>query len=160
MNISENFRSVVVVNSQHAVTELGMKMRDAGDNLPNAVKAIGRDKEAGAFFLFAGESRGEKLILEVVLSPDGKDTVSTVYQPHGIFNSPGTLIEARKQLIDEVSKRIGLPAESIGIDDRARGRSVSLNELPTGQLIDLLAEQQCCAVAVASDTVAGGAIKG
>lgn len=151
MNIP--YQDVVVINSDRKALELSIKLRD----MPREQQRpfFGGTPKTGFFYLFTHESVPD-MVLESVHSTDVVDGITAIYKPHPIFASPGELIRAREVLIETLAKKVGLPAESVGIDDPVRGRALGLNELSTGQLIDMLAEQEG-SIVMKTDSYVGGA---
>lgn len=150
MNIP--YQDVVVVNSDRKALELSLKLRD----LPREAQRpfFGGSNKAGFFYLFSHDSVPD-MLLESVHSTEATDGITAVYKPHPIFASVGELVRARELLIDMLATKIGLPAESVGIEDPVRGRALGLSELSTGQLIDLIAEKEGSIVMKTDSYVAG-----
>lgn len=132
------YLDVVVVNASNTALRLALKLRE----LPpvEQIKAFGGTRLCGYFYLFRGAEFPDK-VYECIAVHLGDDAISSVYIDHRIFSSHGTLIAAREHLIRSIADKVGLSPEAIGIEDPARGRSVALKDLATGQLIDLLAEK-------------------
>jgi len=150
------YRQIVVVNSDRVALELGMKLRDASEE--SRREAFSGRREAGFFYLYRRDDMHTDSVMEVVVSTDG-DAITSVYKNHRAFASGGALIEARMALIKALAEKIGLPPESVGIDDSVRGRALHLQELSTGQLLDLLAEKEGKTL-VRTDSYAGNVVGG
>jgi len=80
-------------------------------------------------------NKEQTLVLEVVVGEAHDDTAITLYQPHTAFASPGTLMKAREEVIDEIRKR---RPEAVMLRDPIRNRAAALSELGFAQLIDTL----------------------
>lgn len=139
MSILDKYRSVVVDNNHKKGLALAMELRKRPVEQQRA--AFSGTRESGYFYLFADEKTSPGVVYECVASLDGGDAITSVYVHHPIFNSPGALISARTEMIRALADKVGLSVESVGIDDPGRGRVLGLQELGTGQLIDLLAER-------------------
>lgn len=135
-NTLERYRDVTVVNADHIILKIALDLKEKDENFQR--KAFAGTALSGYFYLHAIHEF-PTIVLECVMSPDGTDAVSAVYVKNRIFNSGGSLIEARTALIEAIAQAVGLSAEGIGIEDAGRGRMLGLNELTTGQLIDTLA---------------------
>lgn len=133
------FRQIVAVNHEKLAHELSLKLRARSTDEQRACFAGSR--ESGFFYLFHDPRISADTVLESVVSPHG-DSIVSLYKIHKIFADPAALVRARTELIRVVAGKIGMPAESIGIDDPARGRALGLEELSTAQLIDILAEKE------------------
>lgn len=132
------FRDVVVVNGERIVLELSLDLKKLP--LSEQRKCFGGSDKVGYFYLFGHKEKFTDTVMECVMSPLG-DSVTSLYKAHPIFESPGELIRARSILMHAIAEKVGLSEEAIGIDDAARGRTLGLDELSTGQLIDILAER-------------------
>ncbi len=131
------YADVVVVNSAKIALEIALTLKQQPQHTQR--DAFAGSRETGHFYLYRLDKFPDT-VFECVASPDG-DAITSLYKNHRIFGSAGELMRARGQLIAAISEKVGLSAESIGIDDPGRGRALSLNELSTGQLIDTLAER-------------------
>lgn len=136
-DILQAYSDVVVVNSAKIALEISLTFREQHQSVQRA--AFAGTRETGHFYLYRIDKFPDT-IFECVASPAG-DAITSLYKNHRIFGSAGELMRARKHLIDSISEKVGLSAESIGIDDPGRSRALSLSELSTGQLIDTLAER-------------------
>lgn len=132
------YGDVVVVNSERLATKLSIGLRDVAENVRR--DCFAGDNQVGWFYLYRDDDVSADKVLEVVMSKAG-DRVVSVYVNHPIFQSRSELMHARRALIKAISKERGLSVESIGVEDPTRGRLLGLDELATGQLIDLLHEQ-------------------
>lgn len=94
------------------------------------------DKDSGRVCLFRhGEFPGK--VLEYVWGTKD-DSVSTLYEEHPIFATRQALINARKEVRDEIGRlTLSLPS-TIVVGDAGRGRDAYLYELGTAQMIDTL----------------------
>lgn len=136
--VFDKYRHLVVVNSERIALELSEQMRKLPQDDPSLVK--GGTRSSGFAWLFNHPMHPDK-VLESVVSPFDKSVVTSIYMGHPMFGSIGEWVKARQEIIGAISEKVGLSIESIGVDDEARGESLSLIELSTGQLLDLLAEQ-------------------
>jgi hypothetical protein len=135
-NTLDRYRTVVVVNADHIALKISLDLKE--QSLDVQRRAFAGSKSAGYFYLHSTEEFPD-MVYECVASPEGDDAIASVYLGHRIFNTPGELMSARENLISAIAAQVGLSVEGIGIDDPGRGRSLSLTELSTGQLIDTLA---------------------
>ena len=142
------YSDVVAVNAQHIVLALSSDFK--ARNEYERRKAFAGSNRAGYFYLFRSQAFPEQVFECVISRGDPGESMSSLYMNHRIFSTPGTLLEAREALIRAISEKVGLSPEAIGIDDGARGRSVPLHDLATGQLIDLLAERMGKSIVVAN----------
>lgn len=136
-DILQAYSDVVVVNAPKIALEIALALKAQSLAVQRATFA--GDAESGPFYLYRIDKFPDT-VFECMASTDG-DAISSLYKNHRIFNSGGELMRARKFLIRAIAEKVGLSAESIGIDDPGRGRALSLRELATGQLIDVLAER-------------------
>ncbi|MPS48499.1 hypothetical protein [Methylobacillus sp.] len=98
-----------------------------------------QDNVAGNVCLYTN-SEHPGVILEYVWSNQAKDSITTLYHPHSIFNTRGDLIKARTDLIMEIGSGLQMLPSMVQINDEGRGRLTYLAEMGTMQLIDTLAE--------------------
>lgn len=147
----ERYRHMVVVNGERLTHELSFAMRQLSEEAQSRLMA--RSNKAGAMWLFRDPAKPGYL-LEVVYSLEHGDYVSSVYRDDAVNSSAGDVLRMRENLIDALAERHGLSAELMTVTDEGRGREIGLNEMGTGQLIDLLSEQLGSSLAVA-DNVAG-----
>jgi hypothetical protein len=143
----ERYRNVVVVNSPRVNLELSQHLRKLPVDMQRA--RFGGRYGVGFFWLFSHSEVHPDKVMECVVSTAG-DAISSTYLVHPMFASLGELLTARENLIKALTEKIGLSIESIGIDDPGRGRALSLPELSTGQLIDILAERMGSSIASTS----------
>jgi hypothetical protein len=144
--VLDKYRGIVAVNSERIALELSQHLRKLTQEQQRAI--FGGHHHYGFFWLFRHDSHPDK-VMECVVSTAG-DAITSVYVNHNANENIGTLLAARAELINAISDKIGLSVEAIGIDDPGRGRTVGLNELCTGQLIDILTERMGASVAVTS----------
>lgn len=78
-------------------------------------------------------------ILEVVLGTRKDDLIGSLYRPNPIFNSPADLLKARLELIEIIEDVKDSAPGGLQGQCKARGRHVDLSEMPTIQLIDVVA---------------------
>jgi hypothetical protein len=136
--VLEKYRHIVVVNGEVPLFHLSNKLRGLPPDQQR--QHLGGDNKVGWFYLIGDCEKSPNMVLESVVSPVGGDSVNSVYMGDPIFASIGELMRARNELIAALAEKIGLSVEAIGIEDVTRGRALSLSELATGQLIDMLAE--------------------
>lgn len=134
----DRLKSVVVLNAQAVALELSLLFKN--EPIAKQRSCFAGSADAGYFYLYANDKHPDTLF-ECVMSHEGGDAITSTYKGHPIFNSPGELVSARESAINAIAERAGLSVPAVGIEDPARGRSIGLVELSTGQLIDLLAEQ-------------------
>lgn len=139
MTILNRVRSLVVVNSANNVLALSLDLQSKPKSAQRPF--FGGSQKAGWFYLFSNDSTHPGKVLECVVSPLG-DSISSCYMGHPVLGSPGELFRTREQLVDELAAKVGLSWDAVGVDDAARGRTLGLNELSTGQLIDMLQERR------------------
>lgn len=132
------YADVVVVNSNRVALELSLNLKKEPHQAQR--NTFGGSEKAGYFYLYRHGSHPDS-VYECITSAEHGDAIAGVYKNHRIFASRGELIHAREQLIRAIAGKIGISAESIGIDDPGRGRTLGLVELSTGQLIDVLADR-------------------
>ena len=138
--VLDSVRDVVVVNDDKVALALSIAMRDGPPAAMLGASAF--DRDAGTFYLYR-DPADPKHVMETVIDPLHKDGITSVYLgQHRMFESRGSLIAYRLRLINALAAEVGLPAESIWIDDPGRGRRMELKCLATGQLIDLLQDRQ------------------
>lgn len=133
----DQYRTLVVVNNaDNAIRRLEAKFGELPpvERQKHAVTAHG----AGMFVLYRHPDV-PGVVAEQVAGIGG-DTLSSVYQDHSAVADVNALVRTRRELISAISKQVGLAIENIWVQDDTRGRSLSLFELGTGQLIDLLSE--------------------
>lgn len=137
-NILDRVRDLVVLDNNKALLELSLDLRE----LPKDEQRhrFGGSRETGWFYLHDNPEKRRDMVFECVVSPTG-ETVSSLYKGHPIFNSVGELLRVREQLCQAIGEKIGLDYRNVGIFDAARGRDIGLDELATGQLIDILIER-------------------
>lgn len=132
-------REIVVVNNDRMALELSLNF---GKRSTEAQRQhFGGDFKHGFFYLVRDDNVSTDTVMECVTSLDGGDAVTSLYKNHSALATVGELMRTRQMLADALAQKVGLSVEAIGIDDQARGRSLGVNELSTGQLIDMLAEK-------------------
>jgi hypothetical protein len=94
------------------------------------------DPRAGAVIMYEVDGQ----IIEVVLGTRVDDVIGAMYKPNPIFNSPADLRQARIDLIEMIEDIKNSEPGYLEGKCRARNRKVDLKEMPTVQLIDILAE--------------------
>ena len=155
--VLEAFRDVVVINGNRIALEMSLDLRDgpAGD----MTKAFAGNADTGYFYLYRSPKHPDN-VMETVVSREHKDGITSVYKGnHRIFGSNGELMRARLRLITEIAAEVGLSPQAVGIDDPGRGRQMSLQELGTGQLIDLLSDRSRMGiVTMKTDNYANGEV--
>ena len=136
--VLDSVRDLIVVNSNHHALKLSLLMRDGPKEAIHA--AYAGSARGGYFYLYRNDAV-PGMVMETVVSPIYKDGITSIYQEHRIFESKAILMRKREDLITELANQIGLSPEAIGIEDEARGRSMSLQDLSTGQLIDMVLDR-------------------
>lgn len=96
-----------------------------------------RDERAGNVCLFAHESAPGKILEYVQGRRD--DSITTLYVVSAVFASRQALIDARNDMMTEISAGMFTIPGAIGIFDEGREREVYLKEMGTAQLLDLWA---------------------
>jgi hypothetical protein len=137
-SVLDSVRDVVVVNSDRQALQLSIALRDGP--VGDIHKAYAGAPKPGHLYLYRNAVVPDT-VMETVISPTHKEGITSLYKEHRIFATGAELLRKREALIDALAADIGLSAESIGIDDAARGRPMALSELSTGQLIDLLSDR-------------------
>lgn len=137
--VLDKYRDIVVANAEQRVHALALELRKLPLNEQR--RHFGGSAAGGFLYLFRDEKIAPGMVMECVMSTAG-DAITSLYTNNRVFENPGTVMQARAELIAEAARKIGMPPESIGIDDPARGRALGLEELSTGQLIDILAERE------------------
>lgn len=131
--LAEKWRSVEYVKDREATDLLMHRAVHGGQQTGFS------DPVAGNVIIHEDDERG--VICEVVGGTRAEDAIGTLYKPNAIFNSPGTLREARLDLITMIEDIHEAPNGMNYLQGKckARGRDADLSELPTIQLIDILA---------------------
>lgn len=150
-------RDVVVVNHENMALDLSMRFAKLPKNKQR--EHFAGSRLGGYFYLFLDPEVSADTFLECVVSTKG-DAITSLYKANRIFNSTGQLLAKREELIRAIAAKVGLSPEGVGVDDPGRGRTLGLEELSTGQLIDLLAEKMGATI-ITSDThnVAGAGLE-
>lgn len=143
------YRSIVVVNDDVKALALSIAL----NKIPRAEHRpyFAGDHKTGFFYLFGPSDSVPDAVMETVMSPTGQDSVTSVYRFAPCFATPGELMRARGEVVAALAEKVGLSPEAIGIEDEGRGRTLGVNELAFGQLIDMLNEKTG-SVIVVSDT--------
>lgn len=137
----ERYRDLVVVNGDRIAHEMSYAFRQLSEEQQAQLHV--NSATAGNFWLFrpAPDHKHAGMVLEVVYSIEAGDCIQAIYRDNRINASAGELIRARENLIRAIAERRGLSIERCGVDDAGRGRMIGLEEMTTGQLIDMLAEE-------------------
>lgn len=135
----EKYRSIVVANHDYAAHALALELRKL--SLSEQRNHFGGDPKVGYVYLFRKDELYPDLVYECVASASHKDAIVSTYKNCAALNDLASVLRTRAELIAACATKIGMPAESIGIDDEVRGRALGLEELSTGQLVDVLAER-------------------
>lgn len=135
--MSHPYADVVVVNANHLALDLSVLMRAEPE--ASQREFFGGNLKSGYLYLYSNPKYPE-FVFECVMSVDG-DAIAAVYRGHPIFASLGEVTKARDRLCDLISAEVGLSVEGVGVDDKARGRTLGLRDLSTGQLVDMLRER-------------------
>lgn len=138
MSVLERVRDLVVLSNDKAVLELSLDLRELTKEEQRT--RFGGSRDSGWFYLHANDQKRRNMVFECIVSETG-ETVSALYMGHPIFNSVGELLRVREELVREIGEKVGLDFRNVGVTDPIRGREVGLEELATGQLIDLLTER-------------------
>lgn len=147
--ILDQFSDVVVVNADHIALQISLDLK--ARHLNDQRKAFAGEARSGFFYLHRMDKFPD-IVFECVMSISG-DAVTSLYRNHSIFNTPGELTKARGLLLRAVAGKVGLSVEAVEIQDDARGRGLGLEELATGQLIDMLAERTGKSIVVTNSHV-------
>lgn len=131
--ILQRHADVVVVNADHIARAMGLKLAAVSEEARR--ETFGGNPKTGHFYLYRDEEFPGK-VFECVVSHGGF-SMTSLYMAHRIFGTRADLMRARESLMDAIGATVGLPAESIGVDDQDRG-TVGLADMATGQLIDML----------------------
>lgn len=151
--VLEKYRHIVVVNGRQVALEISHHLNQLNREQQRAY--FGGEYKYGFFYLFNHPVHHDKM-LETVVSPHG-DGITSVYLVDPIFASIGELMRARAELCEAIASRIGLSLGAVGVEDwEGRGRMLGLEELGTGQLVDLLAGQMGSAI-VTTSSIGGNA---
>lgn len=96
------------------------------------------DNVAGAFLVWE-DPQNPGVVYECVMGLLTGDSISTLYEPHPMFNTRQAHLEARQALIEEIKVRLNVGDDAMpAIRDKERKRAVMLPEMATMQLIDML----------------------
>lgn len=150
--VLQAFSDVVVVNGNHIALEISLDLKNRPQSQQR--EAFAGDFAAGYLYLHRMDKFPD-MVFECVVSVAG-DAISSVYKNHRIFATTGELLKARQLLTSAIASKVGLSANSVGIDDPGRGRTLGLTDLSTGQLIDMLAERMGSSIIVTTSHSAAG----
>lgn len=150
--ILDKYRDVVVANANHIVLEISLDLKNRP--LAEQREAFAGEVQSGFFYLHR-IPKYDEAVFECVVSGTG-DAISSAYINHPIFNTVGDLLKARRELVFAIAEKVGLSVEAVGVDDPGRGRQLGLNELSTGQLIDMLADRVGHSIIVTNNHSARG----
>ena len=152
-SVLEKFRDLVVINASHVALEISLALKEMPSEEQR--KTFFGSRETGFWYMHRIPKHPDT-VYECVVSAGTGDAITSVYKNHSIFNTHGDLYRARLELIRAVAEKTGLSVEGVGVDDDVRGRTLGLQELSTGQLIDLLAERSGSSILVSNSHSAGG----
>lgn len=150
--ILDQYRDIVVVNATHIALEISLDLK---------ARALHEQRESFAgnfatgFFYLHSIDKFPDTVFECIVSPNG-DAITSVYKQHRVFSEPAELMRARDRLCHAIAEKVGMSIEGVGVDDEARGRTLGLNDLSTGQLVDMLAERMGQSIMVTNSHSAAG----
>lgn len=150
--VLDQYRDIVVVNASHIILEISLDLK--ARSLQEQRASFAGSYATGFFYLHRIDKFPDT-VFECIMSPVG-DAISSIYKNHRIFSEPAELMRARDHLCRCIAEKVGLSVEGVGIEDKARGRTLGLNELSTGQLVDMLAERMGQSVLVTNSHSAAG----
>lgn len=153
----DKYKTVLVINSAQKALALSLALEKLPKNLQR--ERFAGSRKAGYFYLFRDDAIDPKVVMECVVSPEGGDAITSVYGNDPFNAELGTWVRAREELIETLARKIGLSIENVGIEDPARGRTMGLQELATGALIDLLAEKMGSSIITSDSHVVGDALQ-
>lgn len=134
--ILSKYLDLTVVNSSAIAQKMSLQLEAA--TLEVKQSTYGGNPLVGWFYL--GRSVDHPgMVFECTVTP--QDSISSVYMEHPMFESRAELMRTREALMNAIAADLGLSVEGVGIDDHARGRTLGLSELATGQLVDMLAQR-------------------
>lgn len=136
--VLESVRDVVVINHDRTALEIAFHLKEQPKEVQR--KAFAGTEKSGYFYLHRIDKFPDT-VYECVMSATDGDAISSTYKNHRVFQNVGELIRARELLVEAIAQKVGLSVQGVGVDDPGRGRTLSLNEMATGQLIDMLAER-------------------
>lgn len=149
----EKYRDLVAVNANHIALEISLALKAMPAEKQR--ETFFGSRETGFWYLYRIDKFPDT-VYECLVSATRGDAITSLYKNHSIFNTHGDLYRARLDLIRAVAEKTGLSVEGVGVDDDVRGRTLGLQELSTGQLIDLLAERSGSSILVSNSHSAGG----
>lgn len=151
--ILQQYSDIVVINADNLALRMGLKIQDLG--ITKQKESFGGNKDSGYLYLFDSEEFPDA-IYECIVSTVGGDAVTSLYKPNRIFGSVGELIRARIRLIEAIAASVGIDRHNVSVDDEGRGRALFLEELSTGQLVDMLAGRMGKSIVVSNSYSAAG----
>jgi len=96
-----------------------------------------RDNEVGNICLYRNDAHPGKVLEYAQGSQD--DSVTTLYEDNGLFQSRQQLWDMRRDLMSEIGRVLLAIPSTVVVYDAGREREVFLRELGTAQLFDVLA---------------------
>lgn len=93
--------------------------------------------KGGMVYILTNGQKAPGKIVEHVMGLD-QTTISCLYEPHPIFSSPGDLLRAREDLIEQLERANNAAPGKLQMMDEGRGRPVFLQEMCFAQLKDLV----------------------
>jgi hypothetical protein len=134
IDVIQKYGKLVTINDANTTDEMLKRFTELPESRHHDMWI--RDSAVGDVGIYLNSEFDGK-VLEVVIGRD-ETLVSTLFASNPIFSSRKELAEARKHLINEIGAvTMSLPSQ-IAIKDEGRGREVSLREMSTAQLIDIL----------------------
>lgn len=95
-----------------------------------------RDASVGNVCLYADLAHHGKMLEYTQGSQD--DSVTTLYEDNGLFETRQQVLDMRKDLIDEIGRVLLALPSTVVVRDGGREREVFLRECGTAQLFDIL----------------------
>jgi len=133
--VLEKYRTIAPSNDQQIVEAMWRKMLDLTEE--QAKFRWHKSEETGFVFLFTDE-RYPGYVLEYVQGTKN-DSVTTLYKYSREFATLKTLAGVREDLIREIGRVLLSIPGAVLVRDEGREREVTLKELGTAQLQDVLA---------------------
>jgi hypothetical protein len=137
--ILQKYQTLTVVNAEHRARNA---QRDLFSMSAYDIEQYALPNTAvGQIFLFPipGNVDGPEIVMEVMVSVVNEDSLSTLYQPHPIFNDRASYTEAREEITKEAIRVAG--AGDIGFAIKkcpARKRPAHCWDMPLAQLLDFI----------------------
>lgn len=150
--VLDQYRDIVVVNASHIALEISLDLK--ARSLQEQRESFAGNFATGFFYLHRIDKFPDT-VFECIVSPSG-DAITSLYKNHRIFSAPGEVMRARDRLCHSIATKVGLSIEGVGVEDAARGRTLGLSDLSTGQLVDMLAERMGQSVLVTNSHSAAG----